>query len=358
MERNADRAINEDPNFESMKKIQELKEGKYGKIEVFENKTDSQKIAIKSFYNRNHKSCYISIYDSIQSHLQKKFKAKHPCILPILNFHRKEPSCPLAISIPFMENGSLADILQNRNNNDFYIFLNDTWKAITVAGIVIGMKYLHGKGIYHGNLTPSNILINKKGYPMISDYICYIEPISRIITMIKDSDITYVAPEMYNGCSFDAIQKADIYSFAFILYEILADHSAFSQEISSEQLKEMILNGERPEIPNSINPLMREIISKCWSANPDERMKFNEIYNKLQTIDFSITQNVDVNIVKQYINYIFDTRKMTVNFRLLNGQIHQMDVCLDDLILDIQQRISKIANIPIDKFILTHNNIP
>ena len=72
------------------------------------------------------------------------------------------------VSMPYMENGSLADTLHSGQSDD-------TWKATTIAGIVVTvMKYLHTKELYRGNLTPNNILINKEGHPQISDYLCQI----------------------------------------------------------------------------------------------------------------------------------------------------------------------------------------
>ncbi|KAK8839227.1 hypothetical protein M9Y10_032156 [Tritrichomonas musculus] len=250
------------------------------------------------------------------------------------------------VSMPYMENGSLADTLHNGQSDD-------TWKATTIAGIVTGMKYLHTKEFYRGNLIPNNILINKEGHPQISDYLCHRLSKSRIISKNKEDDILYVAPELINDSDGRNTQKADIYSFAVILYEIIVGH-----EIFSEKSKSLILNGKRPEIPNTIDPVINEIISKCWSAKPSERFEFSDIYSKLKSIDLAITKNVDVNIVKEYIDSVFDARKMTVNVRLWDGSLHQIDVCLDGLVYGIRQGIGEYANIPVDQVILGRNESP
>lgn len=40
-----------------------------------------------------------------------------------------------------------------------------------IASIIVGLEYLHNNNIIHRNVTPSNILIDKKGYVKLSDFI-------------------------------------------------------------------------------------------------------------------------------------------------------------------------------------------
>lgn len=171
---NINHSINDDLCLDSMKKKFEfLKKENVGKQKYSKIYSNSEKIVIKSYFLSKDENESIS-NDTLKSLLSYYINIRHPCILPIINYSRKDPSSPLMVSMPYMENGSLADTLHNGQSDD-------TWKATTIAGIVTGMKYLHTKELYRGNLTPNNILINKEGHPQISDYLCHRLSKSRII---------------------------------------------------------------------------------------------------------------------------------------------------------------------------------
>lgn len=74
---NIDHSINDDLCLDSMKKIRVFEEGKYGKTEVFQNITNSEKIVIKSYFLSKDENESIS-NDTLKSLLSYYINIRHP----------------------------------------------------------------------------------------------------------------------------------------------------------------------------------------------------------------------------------------------------------------------------------------
>ena len=51
---------------------------------------------------------------------------------------------------------------------------------------------------------------------------------------------------------------------------------------SNEIYKEVVINGNRPEIPNSLSISYRSLIEKSWSQDPNDRPSFDTIVKLLK----------------------------------------------------------------------------
>ena len=84
----------------------------------------------------------------------------HPCGLRIVGFCLATRRSPAQIGTEFAAGGSLREALSK---------LDDTGKAIAIVGIVVGMKFMHSRGVIHRDLKPVNILLDRLGHPKIGD---------------------------------------------------------------------------------------------------------------------------------------------------------------------------------------------
>jgi serine/threonine protein kinase len=240
--------------------------------------------------------------ESFRGELQRFLRLSHPCLVRIVGYSLPTSECPAQIGTEFAQHGSLGKALEERRSGSVPSFLDDTGIAIIISGIVLGMQFIHSQGVVHRALKPSNILIDGRGWPRIGDVWT-----SRLIELCGSQTVglatlLYMAPETYEDCGYTA--AADVFSFALILYELLADDYVFSPTLSEPSLIKRVLDPRRPGLPGSMNPVLQDIITHCWAADPKERYAFDEIWDRLQGIRCQVTENVDTQRVAEFVGSV------------------------------------------------------
>ena len=156
--------------------------------------------------------------------------------------------------------------------------------AELMFNIARDMRNLHqGCGIVHRDLKASNVLLGYRYEEVTSlattvvDFECSVGVVGtafwrapEILQQLKDR-----IPTSKIRFSFEA----DIYSYGMTCYEIVTGRIPF-EGYSLEQY-DAVLNGERPELPLDLDPILREIITNCWHPDPSQRPFFCDIVDDL-----------------------------------------------------------------------------
>ncbi len=127
--------------------------------------------------------------------------------------------------------------------------------------ILIGLQYLHSRGILHRDLKPSNILVDYlNGYQFfkISDF-----GISKDIFQKNSTEVTYegrttpdyLAPEVYNQQK--ETQKVDMWALGIMLYKFLSEMRHPFKNSNVHELRNSVLNDEPAELPLTVSPFLR-----------------------------------------------------------------------------------------------------
>src|SRR2546423_1345664 len=122
------------------------------------------------------------------------------------------------------------------------------------------------------NLHPGNVLYHIG--PQIEVGLSILETEADAIKDIKGV-MPFIAPELFNGGSYS--QAADIYAFGMIMWEISSEEKPFRDLNHDEKLALRIYKGLRPEITNDTPPFYRDLMEKCWHADPTKRPTAKEI---------------------------------------------------------------------------------
>ncbi|KAG9449376.1 hypothetical protein H6P81_009341 [Aristolochia fimbriata] len=209
---------------------------------------------------------------------------KHPNIVRFIGACRK----PMVwcIVTEYAKGGSVRQFLMRRQNRSVPLKLA-VKQALDVAR---GMAYVHGLSFIHRDLKSDNLLIASDKSIKIADFgVARIEVQTEGMTP-ETGTYRWMAPEMIQHRPYN--QKVDVYSFGIVLWELITGMLPFQNMTAVQAAFAVVNKGVRPIIPHDCLPVLGEIMTRCWDANPDVRPPFTEVVRMLENAETEIMTNV------------------------------------------------------------------
>jgi eukaryotic-like serine/threonine-protein kinase len=174
--------------------------------------------------------------------------------------------------------------------------------VLRLAGeIADALEAAHRRGVIHRDLKPANIKVNVADSVKVLDF-----GLASILAPDAHSDVTgetitearpqtvlgtpaYMSPEQARGESTD--QRADVWAFGCVLYEMLTGRRAFSGQSTVDVLARVLerepdLNVVPPDTPPAIRRLLRRTLSKNPRARlrdmGDARLEINDALARIE----------------------------------------------------------------------------
>jgi len=201
--------------------------------------------------------------------------AAHPGLVRVHEFGELETGGIFA-AMEFVEGRRLSEILSGGEPLDISAAIR---LALDLGGSV---ETLHNMGLVHGALRPCNVLVLEDGRVKLMD----LELAGLRDTRPTDGALVakppaeYLSPEQI--CRAPVTEKADIYSFAVILYGMLCGVPPFQAETRDAVLEKHLTEPPPPMRPRRAVPASVEsIVTQALDKQPGLRPLMQDVLNRL-----------------------------------------------------------------------------
>ena len=201
----------------------------------------------------------------------------HPNIAHIYGLERADGATALVMEL--VEGPTLADrIAQGPISAD---------EALSIAmQILAALEAAHERGIIHRDLKPANVKLRPDGAVKVLDFGIAKALDTRVTSGPQAPSLTtpamtqagiilgtaaYMSPEQARGKAVD--QRADIWAFGCVLYEMLTGQPAFGGEDVLVTLARVLdRDTNMSSLPAMISPAVRHTIKLCLEKDPRRRL--------------------------------------------------------------------------------------
>ncbi|OMJ95254.1 hypothetical protein SteCoe_1469 [Stentor coeruleus] len=212
-------------------------------------------------------------YNDFIQECQTMLTIRHPNIILFMGACTIQPN--ICLILEYCGNGSLWDILRNHSTPlPWYL------RCKISLDIAKGVNYLHNfpVPVLHLDLKSLNILLDDSMNAKIADF-GWTRSKAELMTN-KIGTYQWMAPEVIQGEEYT--EKADVYSFGIILWEIATRKPPFRDLTGIQVSQEVVKNDLRPPVPKRCPDPFIKLMQKCWDRNPEARPDFQMIIGELE----------------------------------------------------------------------------
>ena len=210
----------------------------------------------------------------------ERFQVEHPNLLPVMDFG--EMGQRRFFCVEYVEGKSLA-----RRMKDGKVSADEGMDILRQTAE--GLRALHQRHLFHGDLKPANILLTKdrKGRMLVKVSLMDLSVVSAEAMVSVFGEVVgtpkYMAPEIIAGERPSA--QSDVFALGIVAYEMLCGHPPFHSETvlgflhRNVNMQEKPLREMDPEIPVEFSLITHKMMAK----SPDAR--YRSCQNLLDDLD-------------------------------------------------------------------------
>ncbi len=232
---------------------------------VHENSKTRVAVKVMHLHDKNSQAAY-------REELETLLQLRHPNILRIVTTFEKPQDC---IVTKWMDGGPLNEWLQRakeRNGGKPIAWVHVGRKI--ACDVANGLAYLHGEGKVHRDLKSLNVFVDGDGTAVLADFgfaksVDVNEKVLQVATF-QMGTLHWMSPEMIQDEKFSF--ASDVYAYGIIVWEILACAIPYANFTKKRHLEDAVLAGMRPPMEEAWPQEARDIMTRCWCADPGARI--------------------------------------------------------------------------------------
>ncbi|KIJ59424.1 hypothetical protein HYDPIDRAFT_118519 [Hydnomerulius pinastri MD-312] len=204
-------------------------------------------------------------------------KLRHDHIVPF--YGASIVSSPPFIVSRYMANGNLLQYLYDRPQCD---------RTKLVYEVLLGMRYLHGENVIHGDLKCVNVLIDDSGKACITDFglsgVVGLTPASPKAKGIGGT-LRFMAPEAIKNRALTV--ETDVYAFGMLIYETFTEETPFGSQpdhLVMEGRLQLSRPISREVLERGMTDDMWNLLQSCIARDPSQRPSFVTMQSRIVSI--------------------------------------------------------------------------
>ncbi|KAK6925382.1 hypothetical protein RJ641_009708 [Dillenia turbinata] len=254
--------------------------GSYG--EVYHGEWHGTEVAVKRFLDQDISG---ESLEEFKSEVRIMKRLRHPNVVLFMGAVTRTPN--LSIITEFLPRGSLYRLLHRPNNH-----LDERRRLRMALDAARGMNYLHNctPVIVHRDLKSPNLLVDKNWVVKVCDFgLSRMKNSTFLSSRSTAGTAEWMAPEVLRNEPSD--EKCDVFSFGVILWELSTMQQPWGGMNPMQVVGAVGFQHRRLDIPDDVDPVVAEIIRKCWQTDPKLRPSFAEIMAALKPLQKPITSS-------------------------------------------------------------------
>jgi serine/threonine-protein kinase len=168
----------------------------------------------------------------------------------------KDPNSGALFAMEFMSKGSLESCVT---------LLTPKQKVLAMVRATLALDFVHLKKVLHGDVKPSNLLIDENGRAKLSDLGRARAADGSTMTQVT---MAYAPGELLDGES--PAVKSDIYSLGQLFCFVITQKHTFDPTCAPGKLMRAIYQGADVALPG-VKPELVQLIKRMISVKPEER---------------------------------------------------------------------------------------
>uniref|UniRef100_A0A8C3G0H4 Protein kinase C n=1 Tax=Cyclopterus lumpus TaxID=8103 RepID=A0A8C3G0H4_CYCLU len=175
----------------------------------------------------------------------------------------------------FQSKEHLFFVMEYLNGGDLMFHIQDKGRfelnraTFYCAEIIVGLQFLHSKGIIYRDLKLDNVMLDKDGHVKIADFgMCRESVFGDVKATTFCGTPDYIAPEILLGQKYTF--SVDWWSFGVLVYEMLIGQSPFQGDDEDELFES--IRSDTPHYPRWITKEAKNLIELLFERDPSRRL--------------------------------------------------------------------------------------